>query len=108
MPLPIGQDNIETQAITIAAGSYGVAAACGLLDGESLHLEFGVSDGCNDVCWVPIMECGELIVLDNNNNPMPFGQKYQGLFRWVADLPLNDNANVYVAEVSSGAKSCQK
>lgn len=108
MPLPIGFDNISTEQITIAPGSHGVAAVCGLLDGESLHLEYGLSDGCNDVCWVEVKECGEKIVLDNDNNPMPFGQKYQGLFRWVADLPLNENVNVYTMEVTAGAKQCQK
>ena len=42
MPISIGTENLQTEAITLAPGSYGVAAACGLLDGESLHLEFGI------------------------------------------------------------------
>ena len=108
MPILIGTENLQTEAITLAPGSYGVAAACGLLDGESLHLEFGISDGCNDVCWIPVTIGGEHVVLDNANNPIPFGQQYQGLFRWVADLPLNSNANIYTSEVTSGAKTCQK
>lgn len=104
----VGLDNIATDTIPLAQGTYGVAAACGLLDDESYHLEYGISTGCNDVCWVQVFnDCGEPIILDNTHQPRTFGKEYQGLFRWVADTPLNTNARIYTAMITGGGKSCQ-
>lgn len=108
MAYDIGTDNVASERIVIAAGSTGVSAACGLLYGESLHLEYGIASDCGDVCWVTVMRCGEPVTLDNDNNPMPFAEDYQGLFRWVADLPLNANARVFSKELTAGVQSCRK
>jgi hypothetical protein len=104
----VGLDNLPTDTTQLAAGTYGVAAACGLLDDESYHLEYGIPTGCNEVCWVQVFnDCGEPVVLDNTHQPKMFGKEYQGLFRWVADTPLNSSARIYTAMITSGACSCQ-
>ena len=108
MECKVGLDNIVTETISLAAGTYGVAAACGLLDEEAYHLEYGIPTGCNDVCWVQVFtSCGEPVLLDNTHQPRVFGTEYQGLFRWVAETPLNTNARIYTAMSTSGVKSCQ-
>lgn len=92
-----------SNTIVIAPGSYGIAAACGLLPGESYELEFGVGTDCNTACWLPVKECGLPVILDEDNNPRPFAKEYQGFFRWVPTAPVNDNVRFYVQEVTGGA-----